>query len=321
MEISKAVHGFLLARSANGLSPHTLDDYEHTMRLFVEFVGEGVELGEIDVTTVRGFLNWLRSGYRPRRASGDTSPLSAKSLRNHWIALSAFYTWASDELGCEDVMDAIEPPPAPVPAVEPFTEEEIRRILRACEYTRTAVTNRRVPFAMRRPTALRDRALVLLLLDTGIRASECARLTIGDVDLVAGEVTIRPHGSGAKSRGRHVYLGKAARRALWRYLASREDGEDHDAPLFVSRSGRAMTRHTIRNICRSLGKRTGVHCYPHRFRHTFAIMYLRNGGDVFTLQRLLGHSSLDMVKRYLALAKADDAAAHRRASPADNWRL
>jgi integrase/recombinase XerD len=321
MEVGKAARGFLLARSANGLSPHTLDDYGHTLRLFVEFVGEGTELGEIDAGIVRGFLNWLRSEYKPRRAGGDTSPLSAKSLRNHWIALSAFYTWTSAELGCEDVMDAIEPPPAPLPTVEPFTEEEVRRILRACEYTRTAATDRRMPFAMRRPTALRDRALVLLLLDTGIRASECARLVVGDVDLGMGEVVIRPHGSGAKSRARHVYLGKAARRALWRYLVSREDGEDPGAPLFVSRDGRAMTRHTIRSICQSLGGRAGVHCYPHRFRHTFAIMYLRNGGDVFTLQRLLGHSSLDMVKRYLALARTDDAATHRRASPADNWRL
>jgi site-specific recombinase XerD len=86
--------------------------------------------------------------------------------------------------------------------------------------------------------------------------------------------------------------------------------------------GHEMNRSRLLKILVSLGKRSGVSdVHPHRFRHTFAIQYLRNGGDPYTLQALLGHSSLDMVKVYLRIAQIDIDTAHRRASPVNNWKL
>jgi site-specific recombinase XerD len=77
-----------------------------------------------------------------------------------------------------------------------------------------------------------------------------------------------------------------------------------------------------RRVLYLLLKRAGVRrVYPHRFTHTFAIEYLGNGGDIYTLQAILGHSSLDMVRRYLAIMQADLDAQHRSASPVRNWRL
>jgi integrase/recombinase XerD len=105
------------------------------------------------------------------------------------------------------------------------------------------------------------------------------------------------------------------------YLVGRNNVRP-DAPLFVTNENRPLTRQRVLNLLSLLGKSLGIlRVHPHRFRHTMAIQYLRNGGDIFTLQRILGHKRLDMVNRYLYIVSADVKSAHQRASPADNWRL
>jgi integrase/recombinase XerD len=126
---------------------------------------------------------------------------------------------------------------------------------------------------------------------------------------------------GAKGRkARLVYLGKTSREAVWRYLAEREDGDNSDAPLFLGKSGYPLKRDSLRQVIHAIGDKTGIQrAYPHRFRHSFAIQYLRSGGDIFTLKYLLGHNSLEMVQHYARIADVDVQEAHRKASPADNW--
>lgn len=83
-----------------------------------------------------------------------------------------------------------------------------------------------------------------------------------------------------------------------------------------------LTRTRLAHMLQEIGKRAGIpKVHPHRFRHTFAVYYLRNGGDVFSLQAILGHSSMEMVKRYVSLAQVDLDAAHRLASPVTSLRL
>jgi site-specific recombinase XerD len=83
-----------------------------------------------------------------------------------------------------------------------------------------------------------------------------------------------------------------------------------------------MTNSAIRLLLTDLGRKAWIkNAYPHRLRITFTVEYLRNEGDIFSLQMILGHTSLDMVRNYLQLSKADAKNAHRRASPADKWKL
>ena len=323
--LAKAVEGLHHTKAAEGLSPRTLVNYRQHTGVWLEYMGEKT-VEEITTQDVRAFLSWLRTDYRPRRITGGNDQrLSAKTIRNFWVALSSFFRWASLEFDLpQSPMQRVAAPKFTEASVEPFGKAEVQALLKACKFMREAETVDRRSFAMRRPTARRDEALMLVLLDTGLRASEICALRVQDVNQRTGRVEVR-HGvsGGAKGgKGRTVYLGKVARRALWRYLAEREDGEEPDAPLFLGVRDRPMSRDGLRQLTRSLGEKAGVEkCHPHRFRHTFAITYLRSGGDVFTLQALLGHSSLDMVQRYARIAQVDIERAHRKASPADNWRL
>jgi len=165
----------------------------------------------------------------------------------------------------------------------------------------------------------RDRAILTCLVDTGLRVSELCSLTMGDIDESKGEMSVV--GKGRKRRT--IYMQGTARRFLWRYLALRDDGADGD-PVFLNQGGGALEPKGVAAMLERVGIAAGiegVRCSPHTLRHTFAVSFLRNGGNVLELQRLLGHESLEMTKRYVLLAEMDLSRAHRQASPADRMKL
>lgn len=319
----KALFGFMQHKTAEGLSPNTLITYDQILKVWVSRIGDQ-PIDQVTAEDLCNHLAWLRTEYQPHRFNGSTAPLSAKSLRNAYIALCAFFHWSTQEFGFPNPMKKVPAPKFEPPAIEPFSQEQIEKLLKHTEFKSEAKTNTRRKFAARRATAKRDRAIILFLLDTGLRASELCALTIGDVAQKLGRVEVK-HGraGGAKGgKGRVVYVGKTTRNALWRYLVEREDETDLRAPLFLEVNGHPLNKTALRFMLAELGKRANIRkCHPHRFRHTFAITYLRNGGDLFTLQALLGHSTLEMVRHYARIAEVDVAQAHRRASPADNWHL
>ncbi len=307
MKLSQAVEGFGIAFIADGKSRETLKTHRMFLSKLMAFVKDA-PVETITTDDLRRFMKWLASDYTPKRSSRDSSPLRSGTLARCWAALRSFWKWAAVEFALQvNPAAALKMPKVSNRAIVPLAEDDVRKILKACDRDRL--------------NTARDQALVVVLLDTGLRASELARLKIRDADLNTGQVEVKSIGSGTKSKSRVVMLGKSARRYLWRYLTRRDDADDQDAPVFVTQDDKPMNRGSIRLALGRLGKRAGVRCHPHRFRHTFAISFLRNGGDVFTLQALLGHSDLQMVKRYAAIAQIDITEAHRRASPADKWRL
>ncbi|MGA2490692.1 MAG: tyrosine-type recombinase/integrase [Anaerolineales bacterium] len=312
MLISKCIEGYFFDKTTT-YSKKTLDAYHFVFNNLINFLGDK-EITEVTPDDLKRYINWLREDYKPVRPSGDTSPLAPASVDLNWKGVRSLFHWANDELGVPRPDLKMPRPSFKRPHVQAFSEDEIRRLLKACEYTVDKAHNGSSHvYRQRRPTAHRDKAFILTLLDTGLRLGEALRLTIGDVNYETGEIIVAPFGTGKKTRPRVVLLGATSRRAVWLYVARLQNSDPSDR-LFP------MSPVSTRMLLDRLGERAKVpNVHPHRFRHSFALWYLRNGGDIFTLQRLLGHGSLDMVNYYLDIERSDIATAHKRASAIDRW--
>ncbi len=314
-KLTNYLTGFYLSKQAEGCSPNTIIEYRKDFAHFSRWCGAHGkdDPAKLKANDVKAFLAELRT-----QPNGHGKSLSPKTVYNCYVALRSFYRWLAEETTTPNPMLSVPTPKAAPTVIEPLTREEVDAVIKACDGTRQAKTTGRKAFAMRRDCGPRDKAVVMVLLDSGLRASELCNLTVGDVDLATGRVLVR---CGKGGKGRISYLGKAARKSLWRYLSQRKGGKPDD-PLFLTREDTALTPDRLQKLFVNLGERADVaDLHPHRLRHTFATEFLRNGGNVLGLQRLLGHSSLEMVKRYAAIADADLAKAHEAGSPADKWRL
>lgn len=306
--LEQVTQGFILSIEARHLSKYTIRNYTTEINCFVAFVGGNTPFAEVNKQHIELFLKSL-------------THLTNKTILHYHTSLSALWTWAVREnLAPQHVVRMVAPPKAESREIQPFTESEVKAMLSAVARSKAYHRPGKRTSDHGLMHADRTRAIILLLLDTGIRVGELTDLKRYQLDQRNNRIQVL--GKGAKERS--VPFSPRTAQALWRYLASRPDAEP-DKPLFttsLNKTNRKIDRTQIGKILKRVGLRAGVKdVHPHRFRHTFAIQYLRNGGDPYTLQRLLGHSTLDMVKRYLYLAQIDIDRAHKRASPVDNWAL
>lgn len=289
MLISHTIKQFLEERKAMRYSPHTIRDYAVTYKKFLAQVGD-MDFENIQKQHILQFM-------------ASQTNVSAKTLRNYHADLSALWQWAIQQGICnQNPVRQIKAPIAEKKVILPLSKNEIFAILDESK---------------RSPNPFRDRAMILLLLDTGIRASECCNLTIGDLNKVTNHILV--FGKGKKERS--IPISKNTLNAIDEYLQTRGN-KDPNSPIFVKTNGKPIDRVLLGRILARIGAKAGIgKVHPHRFRHTFAIQFLRNGGNIYSLQKILGHSTLDMVKRYLAIAQHDLDRDHEIASPVNHWGL
>lgn len=282
-----AYEAFVIARRAENVTARTLDFYADKLLPFITWCTDVRHLATVDAITaahVRAYLLSLQG-----------RSLAPWTVHGAARAVKAFLRFCAEE-GLVVEAPAFKMPRLPKTILPAFTAAEVARLLDACGEDR-------------------DRLIVYVLLDSGLRAAELCALDAGDVDERSGAVLVR-QGKGRKDRT--VYFGAKTRRELGRYW--REHGRPAPAqPVFVSlTTGQRLTENGLRQMLHRIGDRAGVaHCHPHTFRRTFALWSLRAGMSIVHLQRLLGHEDLTVLRQYLALVNADMQAAHQAAGPVD----
>lgn len=266
------------------------------------------ELPTCGTLELRQFLAYVSRGHEsPGGRWGNplmTKPVRPRTVHTYHGHLRTLFRWLIQEGIIEtSPMEAIAAPIARADQVQPFDERQVGALLSASQKTLHGK---------------RDYSIVCFLLDTGMRASELCDLKMSDVDMSARKCIVL--GKGNKHRA--VYFGRQTAKALWNYL--REEEREPSSPVFLSDrgsgTGEPLTRSGLLQLIERLGKAShieAVRCSPHTFRHTFAVTFLRNGGNVFSLQQILGHTSLQMTNRYVAVSQGDLEKQHRQFSPVD----
>ena len=313
--LDHVITGYQLCATTEGKSPNAIAIVTDSVNYFLDFLtieGRSKDVTHISQHEIRAFILHLQqkqcfSNHRFNRP--QNKGLSGHTINCYLRSLRIFFSWlVSESLIESNPFDRVKIPRPPRKVIPTFSDSQVQQLLAAID--------------MATPESYRDHAIILTLLDTAMRVSELCHLKLDNVWLEDGVLKVL--GKGNKER--LIPIGKQVQRLLWRYINRYRPQPAVPSCnfLFLTRDGRPLTKDRVEKIIASYGKKagiTGVRCSPHTFRHTAAIKFLRNGGDVFSLQKMLGHASLEMTRRYCEVANVDVKRAHTTASPVDNLGL
>jgi site-specific recombinase XerD len=287
---------FYQSKKVEGVSSFTLTFYKQQLNHFLKYCNSQLITHMVEITpnVIRQFLLWH-----------EETGHNVGGLHAAFRSIKVFLLWYESEAEPEDwknPINKVKAPKIPTQPLKPVDLTDVSLLLATCKGGSFL--------------DYRDKAFLMFCLDTGARAREIIQIDIMDVNLVSGAILIL-HGKGAKPRT--VYLGKSSRKALRVYLKHRLD---NNPALWVSVEGDRMEYGGLRAILTRRAKLANIKnpCL-HSFRRAFAINMLRAGVDVFSLQKLMGHADLQVLRRYLAQTTEDIAIAHKLGSPVDNNRM
>jgi integrase/recombinase XerD len=284
------IQAFLKERLAQNLTKGTVKFYKEKLLPFVKYLEtQAIKyISQITSENIRDFLLLLEE--RGHNSGG---------VHGHFRAIKAFLRWYENEVepeGWKNPIHKVKSPKNPVEAITGISRDDFNSLLEACPKGKFY--------------GERDKTILLVLYDTGVRASELWKINIDDINFPDSSILIR-EGKGRKPR--FVFFGKRTRRQLRKWLSLR--GRE-GISLFINRYGERIARTTLREIMRRLAPKAGIkEPSPHDFRRAFCLECLRKGMSEITIARLMGHTTTQLIGRYAKQTTVDLMNSYR--SPLD----
>jgi len=275
--VKQAIDSFLLSCKVEGKSYGTIECYADKLKGFLWYANNYHLPSNIKAITtdhLRAFLAYLRE--TPHRFNSTCpramKPINSTTVQKYYRALSVLFNWSINE-GILDMNPLVK---IKVPRAE-------KKVVKALD--RTGV-NRIVSSLPDTFDGVRNKAMILVLVDCGLRLGELVNVRMPDIDM--GEQLVKVDG---KTGERVVRYGKTTAKALKRYLRLRSRVDGRSDSLWLTKKGATLKDSSVETLFIKLRKRTDIQVHPHLLRHTFATMWLKNGGDSLMLQRLLVYCS------------------------------
>jgi len=305
--IKQAIDSFLLSCKVEGKSYGTIECYTDKLKGFLWYATNyrwPDDITAITTNHLREFLAYLRE--TPHRFNSTCpramKPINSTTVQKYYRAISALFNWSINE-GILDInnLAKIKVPRAEKKVVKSLIHTEVNQLLGALGNSFDGV---------------RNKAIILILVDCGLRLGELLNIKLGDINMEQQLMKVD-----GKTGERVVRYGKTTAKALAAYLRLCSKVNGHNESLWLTGKGVTLKDSSVETLFIKLSKRTGIAVHPHLLRHTFATMWLKNGGDSLMLQRLLGHTTLMMTNRYCQAVGCYDAVeSHKKYSPVDNLR-
>jgi integrase/recombinase XerC len=287
--------------------PKTVEYYYDHARIFVRWM-ETSHVTDPRLLTrrdVNSFFHYITNNSPAVKRNGGTGESAhiAESLRFHYYrGIKRFCSWLILEgYANNDPLDGISFRPPKDPPIEPYNPDHKEKLFAVLDYDwKTAKTPRQ------KMLAARDKAVVCLFFESGLRLQELTDLCHANINLNSQRVTVW---FGKQGKSRITGFGPQTKKALWRYISLRPDDVEGDK-MWVTEEGKPLTACGIQEIFRRLKRDAGLQHLRglvHKCRHTFATILLEHTGDMKACQTLLGHSTLHMTQRYTEYVQADHA--------------
>jgi len=309
MTLQDALVAYKTYARAEGKSPKTVSWITDSAGYFADFLGpECQDIASITGNDLRRFIIALQGKHKfsnhiynkPQQAK-----LSPQSVDTYCRAIKAFFSFLCREGFIQaNPMEKVKLPRSPELVIPTFSEKEVQKLLAQPDKQSNE--------------GFRDYAILLTFIDTTVRLSELAELKASDIDY--DQSLFKVIGKGRKER--YAPFGRRVAKALMKYQLKHRPEPIGTDNFWLRRDGQPLSAGRIQKLVSRYGKKAGLkRCYAHKLRHTSSVLYLRNGGDVFSLQRKLGHKSLVMTRHYSNLADTDVRDKHLKYGVADRLKI